>query len=191
MRGSRLRAVPGSAAWLGLGGSLRIIHRYEHLPLDQGAQSPIQTDLERFQAGQFTVLPANNVFLISNLSLPSSSVNELPLVLSLHATVISPCPLCYRLSGTGMERSGQPRAFPLLCAAFPFTEPLLPGRSPSPGRAGPPGATATHGGFVLGSAAGPSRPRQCGRGTARGHRPPAGGGKTAQQERLSRETPGG
>ena len=88
----------------GLEGTFKIIwfqppcHEQGHLPLDQVAQSSIQPGLEHCQGGSshsfsgqrvqcFTTLMVKNFFLISNLNLPSFSLQPFPLVLSLHTLV--------------------------------------------------------------------------------------------------------
>ena len=76
-------------------------HGQRHLSLDQGAQSPVQADLEHCQGGgshsffgQPVPVPhtliGEDFFLISDLNLPCLSLKPSPLVLSLHALVKSP-----------------------------------------------------------------------------------------------------
>ena len=78
-------------------------HEQGHLPLDRVAQSSIQSGLEHFQGRAsaaslgnlcqcFTTLMVKNFLLISNLNLPSFSLQPFPLVLSLHTLVKSPSP---------------------------------------------------------------------------------------------------
>jgi len=79
-------------------------HGQGHLPLDQVAQSPVQPGLEHFQGGDSHSFSGQPVpvfhhphgeeffFLISNLNLPSFSLEPFPLVLSLPALVKSPSP---------------------------------------------------------------------------------------------------
>ena len=77
----------------------------KHPSPDQVAKSPTQPDLERFQGDDgasttslgyllqcLTTVIVKNVFLMSNLNLPSFSLKPLPLVLSLEALVKSLSP---------------------------------------------------------------------------------------------------
>jgi len=95
--------------WFGQEGTLKIIwfqspcHERGHLPPDQVAQSSIQPRLEHCQGGGshrfsgqpgqcLTTLTVKNFFLLSNLNLPSFSLQPFLLVLSLHTIVKSPSP---------------------------------------------------------------------------------------------------
>jgi len=95
--------------WVGLEGTLQTIwfqppcSEQGHLPPAQGAQSSIQPDLKHCRGGAataplgslgqcFATLMGKNFCLISNLNLPSFSLEPFPLVPSLHTLVQSPSP---------------------------------------------------------------------------------------------------
>jgi len=92
-----------------------------HLQLDQGAPSPIQPGLERFQRWAstislgnlcqgFTTLTVKNFFLISSLNLPSLNLKPSSLVLFQQALLERLFPSFLKApSGTGRLQWGLPR----------------------------------------------------------------------------------